>query len=466
MSKLGISTDFETTESIDANHMQIAKCKDRSDQSYRCILAVLKQCLDADLTIDFPIRLATQTQREDEIQARLCLANLSITCIVNRLPITATSTKSFYCIPFLQNHRFIGRTAKLNELERKLIVNQDCQKLALVGLGGVGKIQVALKFAYTVKERRPDYSVFWVPAVSGETFEQSYRDIAIKCSVALNPAEEDPKKSVRRYLNSGAAGKWLMIVDNSDDNEVLFGTSTDQEGIIDYLPESENGCTLFRTRHRESAVSLAQSEVIEVQEMDEGEAENFLERSLIQKDLLHDRAGTVALLHELAFLPLVIAQAAAYLNAMQISIQDYLSLLQSTEPVMTSLLRLEFRDDTRYKTSRNAVATTWLVSFDRIQRSDPAAADLLSFMSCIENKAIPESMLPAMESAEQMTHALGTLKGYAFVTPRDGEGNYDMHRLVHLATRVWLKNHGTSAECNAKVAIHLAEIFPLDDYAN
>ena len=355
---------------------------------------------------------------------------------------------------------------KLKELEQKLLRNHDCRKLALVGLGGIGKTQVALELAYAVKAHRPEYSIFWVPAVSGESFEQSYRDIATKCSIALNPTEEDLKNSVQRYLRSDLAGKWLLIVDNCDDKEVLFGTPGLSRGVMDYLPESESGLILFTTRHRELAVWLAGSETVELREMDQKEAETFLSKSLTRKEFLNDQRGTLALLNELTFLPLAIAQAAAYLNAMQISIQEYLSLLRTTEQDTVSLLSREFRDDTRYQNSRNAVAATWRISFDQIRRSDPAAADLLCFVSCIGNKAIPRSMLPVVEPEERMVHAIGTLRAYAFVTQLDDSDDYDMHRLVHLATKVWLGKQGTHAEWNARVAVHLADIFPSDDYAN
>lgn len=56
----------------------------------------------------------------------------------------------------------------LKDLEEKVFSSNECQKLALVGLGGVGKTQVALEFTYIVKEGRPEYSIFWVPAVSIE----------------------------------------------------------------------------------------------------------------------------------------------------------------------------------------------------------------------------------------------------------------------------------------------------------
>jgi hypothetical protein len=41
-----------------------------------------------------------------------------------------------------------------------------------------------------------------------------------------------------------------------------------------------------------------------------------------------------------------------------------------------------------------------------------------------------------------------------------------MHRLVHLAMRVWIGRHGNTAEVIEKATRHIAEAFPTDDYAN
>ena len=43
------------------------------------------------------------------------------------------------------------------------------------------------------------------------------------------------------------------------------------------------------------------------------------------------------------------------------------------------------------------VASTWLLSFDQIRKSEMAAAELLSFVSCIEPRGIPQSLLPSSE---------------------------------------------------------------------
>lgn len=62
---------IETIESIDANHMQMARCNDRSDESYRFIAGVLKQFLEnADWNTDSPPGPATHMQREAILSAK------------------------------------------------------------------------------------------------------------------------------------------------------------------------------------------------------------------------------------------------------------------------------------------------------------------------------------------------------------------------------------------------------------
>jgi len=51
---------------------------------------------------------------------------------------------SSYDIPFQRNRRFSGRNKILENLTHRLLVQKKCQKLAITGLGGIGKTQVAL----------------------------------------------------------------------------------------------------------------------------------------------------------------------------------------------------------------------------------------------------------------------------------------------------------------------------------
>lgn len=44
-SKLDLPQTLETVESIDANHMEMARCSNRAESQYRAILGVLRQVI-------------------------------------------------------------------------------------------------------------------------------------------------------------------------------------------------------------------------------------------------------------------------------------------------------------------------------------------------------------------------------------------------------------------------------------
>ncbi|EWY97259.1 hypothetical protein FOYG_05727 [Fusarium oxysporum NRRL 32931] len=369
-----------------------------------------------------------------------------------------------YYIPFTKNPHFTGRSTILSALEDKFFGPDQSQKMALVGLGGVGKTQIALRFAYQMKEKRPDYSIFWVPVLSDETAERAYVDIAKKLRLQKSSEDDDVKDLVCQHLSSDEAGKWLLIVDNADDEELIFG-SAHKPGLEQYLPQSEYGIVLLTTRSRHVAVEFAQSDVIDIEQMDQEEATTLFEKSLIQKQLLQDETSVIELLTYLSFLPLAITQAAAYLNQTRAPIRIYSGLLRNAEDNDTRVLDREFRDNTRYRGSQNAVGTTWIVSFRQIQKSNQLAVDLLSFISCIEPKAIPQSILPDAE-ADELEWAIGTLCSYSFLVRREESNVFDMHSLVHTATRGWLNKQDREIQVSNDAICHLAARFPTRNHAH
>jgi tetratricopeptide (TPR) repeat protein len=374
------------------------------------------------------------------------------------------SSKSLKYLPFSRNKNFIGRTHEMNELEQKLIVEQDCQKTAVVGLGGVGKTQVALQFAYSVLEKHADVSVFWIHALSFETFEQTCREVASVLGIlGVEEGKEDAKELIQRHLSKETAGKWMLVVDNADNVEVVKG-SNGKKGILDYLPTSELGFTVFTTRDKKTAHALAGNSTVDVEKLELVAASDLFKKMLTRKEILYEEATVGELLAELDFLPLAITQAAAYINVNPVSVNEYLGYLGGTESNLVYIMSEEMGDDTRYKHTVNAVAKTWLVSFDQIVRRDADAADLLQYMSCLEWKAIPRSILPVIEPEARMTTALGTLWSYSFITTRNDSQKYDMHRLVHVAARVWIREKGLMVETQKKALQHLSNIFPSDEH--
>lgn len=377
-----------------------------------------------------------------------------------------------YVLPFAKNRRFVGRTSTLDALAVKFFKHSDCPRPCLVGLGGISKTQVALKFAYWIQEHQPDLSVFWVSALSKSSFEQSYTKIATDVRILENQkgnandgSHTDVKVLVRDYLDSLETGPWFLILDNGDDTDLVLGTPDNPGGLEKYLPNRPDGRILFTARSREIATAVSECDFIELEQMNGEEARSVLEKSVQRKELLHDTA-IEELLRELNCLPLAIVQAAAYFNRNRMSVSRYLELLGGTEQGTVSLMSREFRDRTRYDETQHPVATTWLVSFDQILQHDETAAHLLRFISCIEPKSIPRSLLPGQGSEEALDFSISTLCSYAFLTPCDGYDIFDMHSLVHLATVIWVRRHGSSDAARWDSVKHLRRIFPHADRGN
>ncbi|KAI9764071.1 MAG: hypothetical protein M1840_008875 [Geoglossum simile] len=375
----------------------------------------------------------------------------------------SASRKACWTVPFERNPRFVGRHSHLNQLENSLFAQDRPPTLAITGLGGIGKTQIALELAYRIREKYPECSIFWVPATNTESLQQAYLDVGQQLGIhGLQEEQADVKKLVQRHLSQESAGQWLLIFDSADDMDTWInkgGNKSEFHGLKDYLPRSLQGCVVFTTRSRKIAVKLAQSNVIEVSGWTKSE-------SLINQELLTNHQDTQKLLQQLTLLPLAIIQAAAYINENGITLSNYLSLLEEQEQDVIELLSEDFEDEGRYQDVKNPIATTWLISFEHIRRLDPLAVEYLSFMSCVDPKDIPQSLLPPAQSRKKETDAIGTLDAYYFVSRRPGNHALDIHRLVHLAMRNWLRREESLTQWAAKAMKRLEEVFPDHDHKN
>jgi tetratricopeptide (TPR) repeat protein len=383
-------------------------------------------------------------------------------CLLSSYPNIYTAVNRVHWnVPFGRNWKFVGQASHLNRLENALFTESQPPKIAITGLGGVGKTQIVLELAYRTKEKHQDCSVFWLPATNAESLQQAFTDIGQQLEVpGIEEKQADVKKLVQRHLSQESAGEWLLIVDNVDDIEIW------NHELKAYLPKSQQGYVVCTTRNRKVAVKIARSNVIEVAEMDEEMAMQLLTKSLINQELLNSHQDAQKLLEQLTFLPLAIVQAAAYINENGIALSEYLVLLEEQEQDVIDLLSEDFDDDGRYEDVKNPVATTWLVSFEHIRRLDPLAAEYLSFMSCIDPKDIPQSLLPPAQSRKKETDAIGTLDAYSFVSKRAADEALDVHRLVHLAMRNWLRTNNEWLVWADKTLERLVEVIRPDGHSN
>ncbi|XEV04493.1 hypothetical protein FSHL1_009780 [Fusarium sambucinum] len=369
-----------------------------------------------------------------------------------------------HSIPFDNNSSFTGRKAIINTITNKLFKTDGCNRVALLGLGGVGKTQIALHMAHWAKNNLEGYSVFWMPAFSMAGFEQECVQLVKRLRIPCT-ANQDAKEVVQQYLNSGSVGKWFMIVDNADDTEVVSCSLSSNKGIFDFLPKHIDGRILLTTRSRNVALQFTK-ELVTLSHMEPKEASDLLKKLLLpDNNETHDEEIVTRLLEVLTYLPLAIAQASAYINMYEVSLVEYIDLCNNTDQQnIMELFEHSCEDKTFNRKSQSAVATTWFVSFDRIRTSHPSAADLLSFMAFIEPRAIPRSILPTFKTEQQALRAISTLKGHGFLSQRGLAPLYDMHRLVHLATRKWIEQAGDITRVQQMVLQRVSDVFPTHDW--
>ncbi|KAN0072745.1 hypothetical protein V8E54_008859 [Elaphomyces granulatus] len=382
-----------------------------------------------------------------------------------RMNFDQVSQEGCWMVPFERNPRFLGRHNEVARLQERIVSKDRVRKMAITGLGGVGKTQIALEIAYQIRDKKPEFSILWIPATSVEKIEQAYMGIGERLGLqGVTPA--DMKKAVKAHLSSEKTGPWLLIIDNLDDINMWITSDPSSPVLKTYIPQSKYGFVLFTTRNQQLATTLVGPDVISIPEMDDKMGTDLLRASLIRQDLVNDSQPTTQLLRQLSCLPLAIIQAASYMNQTGISVSTYLSLLERQENEMVELLSQDFEDEWRYAESKNPVAVTWLISFHQIQRLNSLAADYLSFMSCVDPRDIPLSLLPPDSSQVKQQNALGLLKAYSFITGQADDQTVSLHRLVHLATRNWLQTGGMLEQWTVNTGKQLTDIFPSDENEN
>ncbi|KAF6795432.1 TPR domain-containing protein [Colletotrichum musicola] len=163
-------------------------------------------------------------------------------------------------MPFTPNPDFVRRPPIERWLQDQF--REPDRRMALVGMGGFGKSQLAIEFAHQVHIDRPGTSVFWVHGKSRATFKESYCTLA---DILTLPRRHEPDVDVltlvHDWLQRDDISPWFMVVDNADDTGVFFPDNTpndiSQSPLASYLPKSTNGKILVTSRSLDIAEKLA-----------------------------------------------------------------------------------------------------------------------------------------------------------------------------------------------------------------
>src|SRR5579875_1590193 len=373
----------------------------------------------------------------------------------------------YWNVPFLRNPYFTGREQVLQRLHRALAAEQTValsQARAISGLGGIGKTQIAVEYAYRYANEYE--AVLWVRADTAETL---LSDFAALATVLELPAQQESDQHyvvsmVKRWL--GQHSPWLLIFDNADDPTL----------VIDMLPRRVEGAILLTTR---SQVPGAPFTKIGLEKLSREEGITFLLRRLTadgeeRSDAevsQQEREAAEQLWQVMDGLPLALDQAAAYIEETEGTLSDYLALFKTSRK---QLLALRGQLATAYPAS---VATTWLLSFEKVQRANAAAAELLYACAFLHPDEIPEAMLrtgaaiigarfEAM-AAEKVAwdQTIGELRKYSMVK-RDAERKMlTMHRLVQTVIKDGM--HEATAQVWVERVVQVVNMaFPLVVYEN
>ncbi|OCK72920.1 HET-domain-containing protein, partial [Lepidopterella palustris CBS 459.81] len=398
------------------------------------------------------------------------------------LPDQSTQLRPSSNVPFRRDDDFVDRGDLLTRIDQRC--SRPAGRAALVGFGGFGKSQLAIEYAYRVRQRSPDTWVFWVHASNSARLEAAFSNIAEKVGLSSQPdAAVDTLQVVRRWLCNESNGRWLMIVDNVD-TDVVIEVQKEKEkvSLASLLPQTDHGAILITSRNADIARSLVgrEKDIIAVEAMSDDEAVQLLGNNLGDKS----KDGAIRLVSTLDCIPLAIVQAAAYINRLgpRMSVTKYLEELKTIEK-QAHLLYKTAIDLRRDEQASNSVLMTWQISFDYICQKRPSAAYLLSFMSFFNRQGIPEFMIrhytdkdsegqndsSGRRFAEEdvdFEEDVAVLRAFSLVRTTQRGYEFEMHGLVQLATRVWLRSTDTERKWYRVFIQAMAQEFPDGEYAN
>jgi tetratricopeptide (TPR) repeat protein len=332
------------------------------------------------------------------------------------------------------------------------------------------KSQIAIEYCYLFKNEHPEAHIFWIFAGNTVRFEQGYQEIARRLLLrGWEDQKVDTLKLVYEWLSDEYNGEWLMVLDNADDAATFFGNrsagAVQERGILEslarYLPQSSKGSILVTTRDKRVGERLADREKpIEVFPMNASDSMQLL-RSRIAEDDWSD-VDAMRLIEELAFLPLAITQAAAFISENSLTVSEYLELLDTGDADLKDLLSEHLEDPRRDLDTENSVMRTWKLSFDQISKGKPRAAQILSLMAVLDHGGAPRVLLRKDGETEiAFRTALGALQAFSLITGGKGkDAAYKMHRLVALSTQKWLELTGALRYWQTEALKVLSENFP------
>ena len=384
-------------------------------------------------------------------------------------------------LPLSRNAYFTGREDLIDHLYTALHQEHGTslsQPQVVSGLGGIGKTQVVLEYAYRYSHEY--HVVMWVNAATQATLIETFVAFASKLHLSheYDPSDQQSiAQAIKHWLESTSL-PWLLIFDNVDETENSEGGI---ERIRPFLPQTATGHMLVTTR-TQTVGAITTEAPLEVPNMARMEGVLFLLRRAHRKEKtfgehqnLSDKEietvnDAVNLASALDNFPLALDQAGAYIQQTGRSLSSYFSLYQKT---LGKTFRAQRGEPvTEYPQS---VATTWEISFRLVKRRNAAATELLRLCAFLAPDAIPEDLLDKNPSYWNTSskhtereaalyafdQAIAVLLKFSLIKRDEATETVSIHRLVQVVLKDAMK--GKVQQRWAEHAVLATEdVFPVE----
>jgi hypothetical protein len=268
-------------------------------------------------------------------------------------------------VPWPRNPNFTGRAGELDALWGGFAGGSATAAVlpqALQGLGGVGKTQLAVEYAY---RRAADYDlVWWVPAERPALVVASLNELAVRVGVAVSgEARESAEAVVQVLRRRDRFARWLVVADNA-------GSPSDLAGLL--RAAGGDGHVLITSRDP-AWTQIART--VEVDVLSRAEAVALLHARAPR--LTEREANRIAEL--LGDLPLALEQAGAWLARSGMNAVDYADAVgHRTREILAEGTPVGYPAP---------VAATWTVAVEGLD--DPVAVMLLRLWAFLGPELIP-----------------------------------------------------------------------------
>jgi tetratricopeptide (TPR) repeat protein/nucleoside phosphorylase len=352
-------------------------------------------------------------------------------------------------VPFRRNPNFTGREDILTTLhhhlntERATVLTQ-----AITGLGGVGKTQIAVEYAY---RHADEYDlIWWVRAEEAAALTADYLALANELDLPVKTgADQTVFVNIVRHWLESTQRQWLLIFDNAERPDRLS----------EFLPTSSNGQILITSRNPNWR-QLAN--VLPVAPFMPEEARQFL----FKRTGAHDEAAADRLAELLGRLPLALAQAGAFIGERGIPLDAYSRLYKEQRQEL-------WQREAAPPDYTATVTTTWELAFRQVKQSSLAAIALLNLCTFLAPDDIPLSILrdgvtylpkelaTAVTSPIELEDAVAALYQYSLIERK--RDRLAIHRLVRDVAQERLGPERTQKWVEIAVSL-IHHVFPFDKY--